>query len=101
MTRKEAIEAIKNNYPDRKYSILREALDMAIEALQAEPVKHGEWQIIDKSLVGVELWVCSVCGSPLMTDDISENHYCPNCGAKMDTETRSQTVRYWQGQSVS
>lgn len=38
MTREEAIEAIKNNYPDRKYSILREALNMAIEALQRKSI---------------------------------------------------------------
>lgn len=33
MTEKEAIEAIKLNYPDSRYSILREALDMAMDAL--------------------------------------------------------------------
>ena len=33
MTREEAIEAIKCNWPDSRYTILREALDMAIEAL--------------------------------------------------------------------
>ena len=30
----EAIEAIKKNYPPENYSVLREALDMAIEALE-------------------------------------------------------------------
>ena len=34
MTNKEAIEAIKSNYPPKHYSILREALDKAIEALE-------------------------------------------------------------------
>lgn len=34
LTPKEAIEAIKCNYPPENYSILREALDMAIEALE-------------------------------------------------------------------
>ena len=34
MTTKEAIEAIKCNWPDSRYTILREALDMAISALQ-------------------------------------------------------------------
>ena len=32
MTREEAIEAIKCNWPDSRYTILREALDMAISA---------------------------------------------------------------------
>ena len=33
MTREEAIEAIKCNWPDSRYTILREALDMAVKAL--------------------------------------------------------------------
>ena len=32
MTREEAIEAIKCNWPDSRYTILREALDMAVKA---------------------------------------------------------------------
>ena len=36
MTRDEAIEAIKCNWPDSRYTILREALDMAISALRQE-----------------------------------------------------------------
>ena len=36
MTRKDAIEAIKCNWPDSRYTILREALDMAISALRQE-----------------------------------------------------------------
>ena len=35
MTREEAIEAIKCNWPDSRYTILREALEMAISALRA------------------------------------------------------------------
>ena len=34
MTRDEAIEAIKCNWPDSRYTILREALDMAVKALE-------------------------------------------------------------------
>ena len=34
MTNEEAINAIKSNYPPENYTILREALDMAIEALK-------------------------------------------------------------------
>ena len=33
MTREEAIEAIKCNWPDSRYTILREALNMAVKAL--------------------------------------------------------------------
>ena len=38
MTREEAIEAIKCNWPDSRYTILREALDMAISALREQVV---------------------------------------------------------------
>ena len=34
MTREEAIEAIKCNWPDSRYTILREALGMAVKALE-------------------------------------------------------------------
>ena len=34
MTREEAIKAIKCNWPDSRYTILREALDMAVKALE-------------------------------------------------------------------
>ena len=36
MTREEAIEAIKCNWPDSRYIILREALEMAISALRQQ-----------------------------------------------------------------
>ena len=38
MTIEEAIEAIKCNWPDSRYTILREALDMAISALRQQDV---------------------------------------------------------------
>ena len=38
MTREEAIEAIKCNWPDSRYTILREALDMAISSLRQQDV---------------------------------------------------------------
>ena len=46
MTTKEAIEAIKCNWPDSRYTILREALDMAISALRQQDVTDkdvGKW----------------------------------------------------------
>lgn len=48
MTNKEAINAIKCNYPPENYTILREALDMAMEALEkqihnCEECKHANY----------------------------------------------------------
>ena len=59
MTRDEAIEAIKCNWPDSRYTILREALDIAISALrQQEAVikcndlfdEEGEDILLDKTV---------------------------------------------------
>ena len=51
MTREEAIEAIKCNWPDSRYTILREALDMAISALRQRE-RFGE---VNKALTLDEL----------------------------------------------
>ena len=51
MTREEAIEAIKCNWPDSRYTILREALDMAISALrQQEHFRDGTKKVEPLSL---------------------------------------------------
>ena len=42
MTRKDAIEAIKCNWPDSRYTILREALDMAISALRQQDARKND-----------------------------------------------------------
>ena len=76
MTREEAIEAIKCNWPDSRYTILREALDMAISALRQqetvtnrnglnEPLTLDELRQMD----GEPVWwwnksakpVCTIC----------------------------------------
>ena len=64
MTREEAIQAIKCNWPDSRYTILREALDMAVKALEDvtdkdvwknEPLTLGELRKMD----GEPVWVQS------------------------------------------
>ena len=80
MTREEAIELLVNaTYSDewQGNEQLTKANLMAIEALQAEPVKHGEWVLGDG-------YYCSSCGYKLQTTAILRS--CPNCGAKMDKE---------------
>ena len=57
MTREEAIEAIKCNWPDSRYTILREALDMAISALrQQEP---NDWICTLKCTALMDEGMCS------------------------------------------
>ena len=76
MTREEAIEAIKCNWPDSRYTILREALEMAISALlQQESVTRcnglNEPLTLDelRKMDGEPVWwwnksanpVCTIC----------------------------------------
>lgn len=42
MQYQEAINAIKNNYPPEKYSMLREALDLAIVLLEKASIEADE-----------------------------------------------------------
>ena len=66
MTIEEAIEAIKCNWPDSRYTILREALDMAISALRQqehfrEVTKKVEPLTLDelRKMDGEPVWVQS------------------------------------------
>lgn len=76
MTREEAIDilvgVIATNSEEEN-----EALDVAIEALQADPVKHGKWENH-----GNEWLTCSLCD----WECAFHYDYCPQCGAKMNKE---------------
>lgn len=52
MTNEEAIKAIKDNYPPSEYSILREALDMSMEALR----NQSEWHDLKKDPTDLPKW---------------------------------------------
>ncbi len=68
-------------------------------AIEAEPVRHGRW--VDRM---VRDWRCSECGEAIYKvrnvdgycyDD--KPNYCPNCGAKMDSEVGpEQSKTAWQ-----
>ena len=73
-----AIEALKELSKRRE-----EAKRWKTKALQAEPVKHGEWKYYNYSDVSNPYqgyFICSVCEEYEHT----KHKYCPNCGAKMD-----------------
>ena len=98
MTNEEAIKRIREHQiihqtKEPRAIFITEALDMAIEALKAEP-KRGEWRHYEGELT------CSVCGASFY-DDIMEYcgdevpKFCPNCGAKMfdkDTDVSDKNV---------
>jgi hypothetical protein len=69
---------------------LHDAAD-AIEALQAEVPKRGEWITIRLNNGG-SYTGCSCCEAPIPTDTMldyipeSESKYCYSCGAKMEVQ---------------
>lgn len=96
MTNEEAIRGLDILIRDfseiRENDTLWEAIEMAKEAirecerLSLDPVVHGrlvEYEAFSfaPSLNG---YLCSVCG--MHQGIISPLNYCPNCGAKMDSE---------------
>ena len=69
MNREEAIEAIKCNWPDSRYTILREALDMAISALRQQEhfrdlTKKMEPLTLDelRQMDGEPVWCVEITG---------------------------------------
>ena len=92
MTREEAIKLLKavKNYmtagnPIWDVDIMGEAFDIAIDALEVNPIKHGKWKW-ELANNGWADHICSECGFTENTDiHVSLGwKYCPNCGAKMD-----------------
>lgn len=78
MTNQEAIETINANYPDERYTMLREALDMAIKALEKripKPVKKP--MNVGSHLMGK----CPNCFHILTQED--HPAYCGMCGQKV------------------
>ena len=57
----------------------------ASPTLDYEPVRHGEWMNnVDENGFLLNAWrKCSVCGGLNYSKKPS---YCPNCGAKMDSQ---------------
>ena len=82
MTREEAIKEIENinNFNYTRAPI--EVFDMAIKELEPEP-KTGKWEFV------CQHWrKCSECGfSHKFAEDWK---YCPNCGARMESEVRNE-----------
>lgn len=87
MTKEEAILVLQNDAyvlyeDDSPYD--RQAYDMAIKALKEQ--KHGEWKTVSVECFGggtMTEYECSLCKER----QIIMSNYCPNCGARMDSES--------------
>lgn len=63
------------------------AFVQALPAVDAEPVRRGQW--INRGYVcGEYEWECSVCGESEWRGSTIGLYYCPNCGAKMDGDDK-------------
>ena len=53
--------------------------------LDVSPIQHGHWNAINQIATGLPWkYRCNDCGCP---QEYTHN-YCPNCGTKMDEETK-------------
>lgn len=103
MTRKEAINELKNMAKFNYTLAPIEVFEMAIQALEQEP--KGHW--VEENINGGRKVFCSECGCPppfeyVSTGDvysasgygeINKTKFCPNCGAKMESEVQNDSRR--------
>lgn len=73
--------------PNREFcmnSMCADAAD-AIEALQAQLPKRGEWikHPEVKNIYGGVYIECPLCGEKYVVQDVSDEKFCRNCGADM------------------
>ena len=50
--------------------------------IDAEPVRHGTWKLINTPSMFMRMLECSGCKGRVGTT--VKTNYCPHCGAKMD-----------------
>ena len=84
-----AIRALLNDSPEQVSYSREDAADCIryMDAADVAPVRHGRWVLDEKRYVVY----CSECSEPVsyypnIRDVREENHYCTNCGCKMDLE---------------
>ncbi len=88
-TLKESLKQLKNDAYMEDEVIEAAVYDLCIDrvetspAIEAEPMKHGEW----KHILGMNS-KCSECGRYFPVKEFESRpfdiNYCPNCGARMD-----------------
>lgn len=83
---REAIECINKNRPSSGYNMLKEALDMAVVALEKQTPKkpdvEGDGYDKDGNMI-YDTWLCPCCRSRYEVE-YDDYDYCPECGQKLD-----------------
>lgn len=69
---------------DETEQVLNDIIEQvrAIPAADVVPVRHGRW--LDVTWCGEDYLACSICGYGGLAHEATK--YCPNCGAKMDSD---------------
>ena len=86
--REAVIEAIMSEPPDAHYPQWYVDKIKSIPAADVAEVRHGRWICINKRYGEYECSVChgmdSNCSDYYGIHAVTEQEFCPNCGAKMD-----------------
>ena len=77
----ESLDYYLQNHTDDYSEESHTAMMMAVKALEQEP-KAGHW----KRNETIRVTYCSECGFGQYIDEYRTYNYCPNCGAKMESE---------------
>lgn len=87
MTNQEAIETIEANYPPENYSMLREALNIALALMKeqkpTEPIAIKQ-ERVDEFYGAVSCCPKCDCVWIMCGDDM---HFCPKCGQAVKWES--------------
>ena len=97
INRESAIEAIENDCSELVYYTKEDAIQCvkAIPVADVAEVRHGRWICINKRYGEYECSVChgmdSNCSDYYGIHAVTEQEFCPSCGAKMDKEVADET----------
>lgn len=94
--REDAMRVLADEYDECEFKKYAEDLFKDIPSEDVEPVRHGMWVDVDRmqmhDLHGVLTWgnsfMCTECNFKTFAVEghMSQYHYCPCCGARMDGE---------------
>lgn len=90
------IDFIMEAYPEWCVNPIRQIFDYinSMPTADVQEIRHGKW-VQDETAAMLNIHICSECRQPLMVSEtdtdfakfhLSQVHYCPNCGARMENE---------------